>query len=143
MTQLSALEPLVGEWSMEASLAPGVGGIATFEWALDGAFLLHRSEIPVEGAPQALSVIALDDDGEGFTMHYFDSRGVVRLYAMTIEDGLWTLMRHEADFSPLPFHQRYTGRFSADGRSIEGRWERSDDGSSWELDFELNYTRAD
>jgi hypothetical protein len=143
MTQLSALEPLVGEWTMEASLAPGVGGRATFEWALGGAFLLHRSEIPVERAPQALSVIALDDDGGAFTMHYFDSRGVVRLYAMTIEDGLWTLTRNEADFSPLPFHQRYVGRFGDDGRTIEGRWERSDDGRSWETDFELNYARRD
>jgi hypothetical protein len=143
MTQLSALEPLVGEWTMEASLAPGVGGRATFEWALGGAFLLHRSEIPVEGAPQALSVIALDDDGGAFTMHYFDSRGVVRLYAMTIEDGLWTLTRNESDFSPLPFHQRYVGRFGDDGRTIEGRWERSDDGRSWETDFELNYARPD
>jgi hypothetical protein len=143
MPELSELEPLVGEWTMEASLAPGVGGRATFEWALEGAFLLHRSEIPVEGAPQALSVIAPDDDGESFTMHYFDSRGVVRLYAMTIEAGLWTLTRDEADFSPLPFHQRYTGRFSEDRRSIEGRWERSADGAAWELDFELNYKRPD
>src|SRR4051812_15473294 len=142
MAELSALEPLVGEWSLEASLAPGVGGTATFEWALDERFLVQRTEIPVEGAPESLSIVALDQDGAGFTVHYFDSRGIVRLYSMTIGDGDWTLTRHEADFSPLPFHQRYVGRFGEDGRTIAGRWERSDDGSDWELDFELSYIRA-
>jgi hypothetical protein len=142
VAELSALEPLVGEWRLEASLAPGVGGTATFEWELDGRFLVQRSEIPVEGAPKGLSIIALDHDGRGFTVHYFDSRGIVRLYSMTIGDGDWTLSRHEADFSPLPFHQRYVGTFSADGRSIDGRWEKSDDGADWKLDFELSYIRA-
>src|SRR3954470_18826666 len=142
MRPQNALEPLVGAWTLEASLAPGVHGRATFEWALDRTFLVVRTEIPVEGAPGSLSVIALDEDGEGFTMHYFDSRGIVRLYRMTIGDGAWTLLRTEADFSPLPFQQRYVGAFSDDGRRIDGRWERSSDGSAWELDFELNYVRA-
>src|SRR4051794_11468016 len=107
---LKALDPLAGGWRLEASLAPGVDGTATFEWTLDRTFLVARMEIPVEGAPGSLSVIALNDDGEGFTMHYFDSRGVVRLYAMTIGAGSWTLLRREADFSPLPFQQRYVGK---------------------------------
>jgi hypothetical protein len=141
-TALKALEPLAGEWTLEASLAPGVGGTATFEWTLDRKFLACRTEIPVEGAPSSHSIIALRDDGAGFTMHYFDSRGIVRLYAMTIGGGAWTLLRTEADFSPLPFQQRYLGSFSADGRRIDGRWERSEGGRDWELDFELNYVRA-
>jgi hypothetical protein len=139
---LHQLEPFVGEWRVEASLAPGVGGRATFEWALDKTFLVQRTSIPVDGAPDSLSLIALDHDEQAFTMHYFDSRGVVRLYEMTLEDGMWTLLRSEADFSPLPFQQRYIGAFSPDGNSIDGRWERSDDGAEWTLDFELSYIRA-
>jgi hypothetical protein len=136
------LEPFVGDWRLEASLAPGVAGRASFEWALDETFLVQRASIPVEGAPESLSIMALDHDGQAFTMHYFDSRGIVRLYRMTIDDGGWTLLRTEADFSPLPFHQRYVGRFSDDGRRIDGRWEKSDSGTDWQLDFELNYIRA-
>ena len=139
---LEALEPFVGEWTLTASLAPAVEGKATFEWTLDRQLLVFRSEIPVEGAPEGLSIIALNHDNPAFTMHYFDSRGVVRLYEMTIEDGAWTLQRDSADFTPLPFHQRYRGRLSDDGRRIDGRWEKSDDGSEWKLDFELNYVRA-
>jgi hypothetical protein len=29
-----------------------------------------------------------------------------------------------------------------DGRMIEGRWEKSDDGRNWELDFELVHRRT-
>jgi hypothetical protein len=45
-------------------------------------------------------------------------------------------------FSPLPFAQRFTGRFSDDGMRIDGRWELARDGEDWAHDFDLVYTRA-
>jgi hypothetical protein len=140
---LAALESFVGEWIVHASIGPPEAvGRARFEWALGGAYLLERSEAP-DPAPDGLCVIAPAADGAGYTQHYFDSRGVVRLYAMTFADGEWTLLRTEPDFSPLDFSQRYTGTFSPDGDVIEGRWETSDDlGATWTLDFELDYRRA-
>jgi hypothetical protein len=41
------------------------------------------------------------------------------------------------------FAQRFRGAFSADGATISGAWEKGDDGSSWEHDFDLVYRRAD
>ncbi|HTE61769.1 MAG TPA: hypothetical protein VK631_15560 [Solirubrobacteraceae bacterium] len=61
---------------------------------------------------------------------------------MTFDGSDWTLERHAPDFSPLPFHQRWLGTFSADGETINGRWEQSPDGHDWELDFELAYQRV-
>ncbi|MDW5596098.1 hypothetical protein VSS74_17255 [Conexibacter stalactiti] len=146
--RLARLEPFVGEWRIEApafaaEVDPDLAGAArvTFAWTLGGAFLLQRSAIPVPGAPDGLSVIAPDHDGDGYTQHYFDSRGVVRIYAMTFDGRDWTLERHRPDFTPLPFHQRWIGSFSRDASTIEGRWETSPDGESWELDFELTYVR--
>jgi hypothetical protein len=60
---------------------------------------------------------------------------------MSIADGEWKLWRTQPDFAPLDFAQRYTGRFADGGSAIEGRWEIARDGSTWELDFELNYRR--
>ena len=80
-------------------------------------------------------------DGGGYTQHYFDSRGVVRLYAMEFAGGIWKLERTEPDFSPLDFQQRYIGAFSDDGDRIDGRWEIKEPGADWRLDFELNYAR--
>ena len=37
------------------------------------------------------------------TQHYFDSRGVVCLYAMTFVGGVWTLTRESPDFTPPGF----------------------------------------
>ena len=93
-------------------------------------------------APDGLCVIAPDGGGDGYTQHYFDSGGVVQLYAMTFDGGEWRMERRSADFSPLDFHQRWSGVFSADGQTIEGRWESSPDGATWELDFELRYVRT-
>jgi hypothetical protein len=66
----------------------------------------------------------------------------VRIYDMQVRDGLWTLERTKPDFSPLSFWQRFEGRFSDDGDTIEARWERSEDeGRTWELDFTLTHRR--
>jgi hypothetical protein len=137
---IEELSPLLGEWNVEASIAPpGLVGTAVFEWMLGGAYLLQRVDIPHPQAPDALCVIA--PQGEVFMQHYFDSRGVTRLYVMTFDGTEWTLTRERPDFSPHDFSQRYTGRLTPDGQRIDGRWEM-DRGGGYELDFELNYVRA-
>jgi len=146
---LARLGVFVDEWVLEARFpgdqpAPAGGPQARswFEWALDGQFLLHRTEIPVPEAPDSLNLISVDPETGAYTQHYYDSRGVVRLYAMTFADGVWTLTREKGDFSALDFRQRFTGTFSQDGNTISGAWEKGFDGADWEHDFDLSYRRA-
>jgi hypothetical protein len=142
---LDRLNPFVGEWDLDVSLpSPDeVRARAVFEWALDGAFLVQRVEISIPEAPNSIALMGADPGGDSFTQHYYDSRGVIRLYAMTFEDGVWTLQRDSPDFSELNFFQRYTGTFSVDGETIDGRWEIShDEGATWEHDFDLVYRRV-
>jgi hypothetical protein len=40
------------------------------------------------------------------------------------------------------FWQRYEGRVSQDGKTITARWEKSSDGSAWEHDFDVTYTKV-
>jgi hypothetical protein len=138
---LARLDALVGEWTLDASfVAPvGVTGHATFEWVLGGNYLVERAKVP--DAPDSMAIVGLNSDGETFTQHYFDSRGVTRLYAMSFDDGVWTLLRDEPDFSALDFGQRFTAEVSADGETISGRWEASADGSSWQHEFDLTYRK--
>ena len=148
---LARLDVFVGDWSLEVRF-PGQepAGAATggpmvrsrFEWTLDGQFLLQRTEVPIPDAPDSLAIVAADPRTGRYTQHYFDSRGVARLYAMSFADGVWTLTRESADFSPLDFGQRFTGTFSADRNTITGAWEKRFDGREWEHDFALNYHRA-
>jgi hypothetical protein len=144
---ITALEPFVGEWSMEAvfeHMPPVDGGARVgFEWLPGRRFLVERWEVPVPEAPDGIAIIGADPESEGnYLQHYFDSRGVARVYKMTFEGRVWRLWRDEPDFSPLDFSQRYTGTFSEDGRTITGQWEICHDGKTWERDFDLNYTRA-
>ena len=140
---MARLEAFIGELVIEASFPDGYGGSgrAVFEWALDRQFLVCRTEVP-GGPPDGLMIMGYDPGRMPYCQHYFDSRGVARLYAMNLSDGIWTLLRDSADFTPLDFAQRYTGTFAADGRRIEGRWESAQDGTTWELDFHLSYTKV-
>ncbi len=144
---LARLEAFVGAWNVEASLPtpPGVDVRARteFEWVLGRTFLLQRAEISLPEAPDGLMVIAPDADGDGYTQHYFDSRGVVRTYAMTFDGRVWTLTRETPDFSPLDFAQRFTGTFEDDGTTIRGGWEICHDGKTWEHDFDLTYSKIE
>ena len=143
---LAALDAFIGEWIVEASIAligpAPVEGRMRFEWALGGWFLVQRSEVSHPEAPDSMAIIGLDPAGDGYLQHYFDSRGVVRVYAMNLSDGVWTLIRDTADFSELNFSQRFTGIFSEDGCAIAGAWEMSQDGVNWDHDFDLAYVRV-
>jgi hypothetical protein len=138
------LEPLIGDWSIKPDFpdAPPIEGEGrtSFEWMPGEQFVIQRWQAP-DPAPSGIAVIGFDRGRGTLLQHYFDSRGVARLYEMNFQDGVWELRRQEPDFSPLDFHQRFRGRLSEDGRTISGRWEISGDGRSWEHDFDLVYTR--
>ena len=142
-----ALAPLVGKWRMLAGFGneppADVGAWVSFEWLPGGQFLVERWEVPLPDAPDGIAIIGADPErAGGYLQHYFDSRGVARVYKMTLEDGVWELRRDEPDFSPLDFSQRFTGTLSADAKTIAGRWEICHDGKTWEHDFDLTYELA-
>jgi hypothetical protein len=143
---LAALDVLVGEWSIEVSFdgtpPADAGARASFEWMPGERFLVERWSVPVPEAPDGIAIIGPDPAHEGdFLQHYFDTRGVARVYRMTLAGDVWTLWRDEPDFSPLDFRQRYVGTFSADRRTITGAWEICHDGTTWQHDFDLSYRR--
>ncbi len=150
---LARLDVFIGDWVLEASF-PGdwaagssaaAGGSTVrsrFEWTLDGQFLLQRTEVRIPEAPDSLTIVAVDPQTGAYKQHYYDSRGVVRLYSMSLFDGVWTLTRESPDFTALDFRQRFTGTFSDDGNVISGAWEKDVRGSGWEHDFALIYRRA-
>ena len=91
----------------------------------------------VENAPTSTqSVIGFDDTTGEISMLYADSRGVFRIYRGSLTEEAWRLERAAPDF-----HQRFIGIFRDDGRTIDGRWESSPDGTNWELDFPITYRK--
>ena len=134
---LERLEVLVGEWRT-AVPEQDAEGTTTFEWLEGGGFLIQRSTVGRPEFPRVIGVIGATGPDGGLQQHYFDSRGVARVYEMTLDDGVWTLFREGPDWP-----QRYIGELSEDGRTIKGRWEAGKAlGAPLEHDFALNYTRV-
>jgi hypothetical protein len=138
---LKPLQPLVGAWHSEIrwskethKLVGGpelVRGRVTFEWLEDGHFLIQRM------GDAARWVIGRDDTSKLDGVLYADSRGVSRLYEMSLSNSVWKIWRKARGF-----HQRFTGRFSHDGRTITASWKRSVDGTSWHHDFDVTFTKT-
>ena len=139
---LGLLDVLVGEWTQQVT---GHGDPTGTDHLRVGA--RRRLPPPAVDAPAALpgepgASSSTTSRPATFRQHYFDSRGVTRLYRMTFSGSDWTLLRTEPDFSELSFAQRYIGTIADDGRSVDGRWEQSHDGGeTWEPDFGLRFER--
>jgi hypothetical protein len=140
-----ALEPfgaLVGTWNTEGThpMVPGktFHGRTTFEWLEGGAFLIMHSRIDEPEIPSGIAVFGSDDTTGECSMLYFDERGVSRRYEVSLRDNVWRWWRNAPGFS-----QRFTGTIAADGRTIASQGELSRDGTRWEPDLQLTYTRAD
>jgi hypothetical protein len=133
---LKQLEALIGEWEVEVPQFPGQRGRAVFEWLEDGAYLRFHADAP-EPAPSATLIISRDEVDEIYTVLHYDSRGVSRVYQMSFGERVWKIWRQAPGFS-----QRFSGMLSDDGDSIRATWEKSRDGSDWEHDFDLIYTKT-
>jgi len=141
---LERLAVFIGEWNIEITSlrlqvdkTATVQGRATFDWIEGGAFLIEHFEISNPDFPRGISIIGPDDSAETYSMLYFDSRGVSRIYQMSLMNRVWNLWRDFPGFS-----QRFIGTFSEDDKIINARWEMSSDGSNWELDFNMMYTKV-
>ena len=138
---LKELEPLVGEWTMEA-IPPGGEpwpgqARAVFEWHDSGAHLVERSWVEMPEAPNGISIMGCDAANGTYYQLYSDDRGVCRVYQMSIGGGEWSLWREGE-----PFAQHFTARFEDGGDTIAGRWDAAKDGTNWETDFDLIYRRV-
>jgi len=138
---LRALEPLVGEWTVEArgpdgQAWPGAGR-ASFQWHPSQAHLVQRTVIAMPGAPDSISIIGCDAADGSYVQLYSDERGVCRIYTMRIDNREWILQR---DGEPFP--QRFIGTISDDARTISGRWEKAENGPEFTVDFYLTYRKV-
>ncbi|WP_141579733.1 hypothetical protein [Actinomadura sp. WMMA1423] len=133
---LAALDVLIGEWTAEVPQFGEGQGRVTVDRLEDGAFLRIRSRPPAP-APAAVQLVGPDDSSGVYTVLYYDSRGVSRVYRMTLDGDVWKMWREAPGFD-----QRFTGTISADGRTIQAFWEKSLDNETWEHDFDIIYTKA-
>jgi len=140
---LQRLSLLIGEWdvwfsamSFQSDPSAVAHGHSSFQWLEGGAFLVEHSEADSAEAPRGILIIGPDDAAGTYCALHYDSRGVSRIYQMSLSSNTWKIWRDFPGFS-----QRFIGTISDDGMSIRASWEKSSDGSQWEYDFDLTYTK--
>lgn len=135
-------------------LMPGVvvRGTVVIEW-LDGRrFLSHRARTDHPDFPDALSIIgdmnhdrvdeaahALPEvNAAGLRLHYFDSRGVFRVFDTSVDERAWRYWNEAPGFS-----QRFTGTFEDGGNTIVGRCQLRQTDGVWKDDLAITYRRRE
>jgi hypothetical protein len=122
------------------------------EWLSGERFLISRSHIDHPDVPDSLSMLGFSDrdrvehaagneatagDDTKLRMHYYDSRGVFRVYDAAIDDKAWRFWRNAPGFS-----QRFTGTFADGGATIVGVSQLCRDDVQWHDDLKITYRRA-
>ena len=146
---MKQFEPLIGRWHGEGTIPIDPPMAISVDATVEplGKFIVFRSVGRPAEVPDNVSIIGGAPEGEPQPMHYFDERGVKRLYLTAIEGSTWTIWTAPGEDWNGPdgpgFNQRFIGEISADGLTIQGRWERGlgEAGDQWELDFPLTYVR--
>ena len=98
---LDRLDALVGVWDVEAThpkLEGVIRGTTTVEWLPGRLFLVDRSEMAPSAFPSSISVIGGGTTPGRWPMHYFDSRGVMRVYQVTADRNAIRISRDAPEF---------------------------------------------
>ena len=130
-----SLERLIGTWAFtmrHVAVSEAITGSQAYETVLDGAFLQQRWHYDHPEFPDAISLLSPTH------MHYFDVRGITRVFELKSDETGWSIVRLDADFG-----QRMSFRFEDAGR-MTGAGELShDEGTTWVPDFTMEWTRTD
>jgi hypothetical protein len=139
---LSSLAPIIGDWSTEGThgFLPGITlrGTTSFKWHESGAFIIVHTYLDDSRIPPGIQIFGSDDELDNCTMIYYDVRGVSRNFQASIDNGGLKWWR---DADAPGFSQRYILTFPDDGQTMIGKGEICKDGSTWEKDLDLTYTR--
>ncbi len=120
---LKRLENFIGRWTISGrslnAKEDDIKGTASFEWILDGFFLLNKGEMQMgDSKIKSLSIIGYDPETDTFPeMVYGNMNSLPLSYGWQIKDNEVT---HWTKGS------KYTGKFSDDGKILDGGW-RADD----------------
>ena len=128
------LDRLLGTWDVtmhHSAMSEPVAGQQCYERVLDGAFVMVHWTYHHRDFPDA---VALLDERR---YHYFDVRGVTRVFDLTVEATGWAMIRRDQDF-----WQRSAGIFqSADAIAVTGE-NSADAGATWQHDFSMTCRRV-
>ncbi|WP_280771845.1 hypothetical protein [Salipaludibacillus daqingensis] len=143
--ELKRLDFFIGKWEIEVILPDFqtnlIYGQTIFDWIEKEKFMVQRTIMKQPEFPSSTIIYDYDSITGSYLQHYFDSRGINRLYNMSLENSVWKLWRDTSDFSQLDFCQRFVRNINESRDTIHSSWQNSGDGLKWEHDFKLIFRK--
>src|SRR2546430_13578940 len=92
---MKQFQPLIGEWHGEGEVPLEPPMKISMEAKIErlGEFIVLSSVGEPAEVPDSVSIIGGAPDGEPQPMHYFDARGVKRLFMMALQGSTWKVWR--------------------------------------------------
>jgi len=153
--EIQRLGTLVGRWRSEGRVLGErpvpITGTDIYEWLPGGFFLVHRVDVVIgQQRVQALELLGEYDPVTGsFTARAYDNLGNVTVMQARVDgQGVWRFTG-SGDVAPVAQPAaagaggavRSTLTVSADRSGMTARWERSDDGATWQPWMDMIFTR--
>jgi hypothetical protein len=141
---------VVGRWTTESThpAFPGtvINGTVDIEWLEGERFLILRTRNDHPDFPDSISIVGdtraltaedvAADRSEELQLHYFDSRGVHRVYDVSITPHGWEWAMEEPGWA-----QRMPLSFADGDRTMSGTSRLSVDNGPWNDDLAVTYHR--
>ncbi len=131
---MSPIDRLLGSWVFtmhHSGLAEPVTGHQRYERVLDGAFVLQHWTYDHPDFPDALALLSEQQ------CHYFDVRGIVRIFDLEIDEAGWSMVHLDQAFS-----QRFQTQFQGPDVMTGSGEASGDGGATWQPDFTITYQRV-
>jgi hypothetical protein len=153
--QTQRLGALVGRWRSEGRIVGDppvpIAGTDIYEWLPGGFFLVHHVDVVIgQQKVQALELMGEHDPAsDSFTARAYDNLGNITIMRARVdEQGVWRFTGG-GDVAPVARPDaadasgavRSTLTISPDRSGMAARWERSDDGASWQPWMDMSFTR--
>jgi hypothetical protein len=147
------LAKIAGRWRTSGHVigdppVPVVGS-DTYELFPGGHFLVHYVDVTVGGQPvRAIEIIGEPDGDDGYLTRSYDDDGNAEIMRLDIdEDSVFHFtggpeIASVAQPGDAPTARvRSTLTAASDGASMTARWERSEDGTTWQPWMDIHFAR--
>jgi len=120
---MKQFDPLVGEWHGEGEMPIDPPMKISVEAKISrlGKFIVFSTLAKPAEVPDSVSIIGGAPDGEPQPMHYFDSRGVKRLFMMALEGSTLKIWRRRVRIGTAPMAPASTSASAARYRQTARR----------------------
>jgi hypothetical protein len=147
---------IVGHWTTSGFVIGDppvpIVGTDTYDPLPGGHFLVHHVNVTVgQREVRAIEIIGEPNRrGAGYLARSFDNAGNAEVMHVSIDEDGTFHFAGGADVAPAaqagstPMARvRSTLTIAKDRRTMKARWERLEDGTSWQPWMDVNFTRAD